>query len=69
MVVDQAHQHFIPADLLLNLLEGLVKERNDLKVVVMPATIDANLFTDNFPGSRLETVSGREYKVLVNYLE
>ena len=34
----------------------------------MSATIDANLFLKFFPGFVLETVSGREHKVLVSYL-
>jgi pre-mRNA-splicing factor ATP-dependent RNA helicase DHX15/PRP43 len=45
-----------------------VTRKDDLKIIIMSATIDATLFTDFFPGSVLETVSGREHKVLVSYL-
>ena len=33
----------------------------------MPATIDADLFLNFFPGSVLETVRGTEHNVLVSY--
>ncbi|KAL8834431.1 MAG: hypothetical protein Q9170_003753 [Blastenia crenularia] len=69
IVIDDAHQHSVATDLLLGLLKELsVKRKDDLKIIVMSATIDAALFLDFFPGSILETVGGREHQVLVSYL-
>jgi pre-mRNA-splicing factor ATP-dependent RNA helicase DHX15/PRP43 len=69
IVIDEAHQHTVPTDLLLGLLKELAARRkDDLKIIIMSATIDADLFLKSLPGSVLETVSGRTHKVSVSYL-
>ena len=69
IVIDEAHQHTVPTDLLLGLLKELAaKRKDDLKIIIMSATIDADLFLKFLPGSVLETVSGRTHKVSVSYL-
>ncbi|KAL9106818.1 MAG: hypothetical protein Q9227_008240 [Pyrenula ochraceoflavens] len=70
IIIDEAHQHTCATDLLLGLLKELAETRKqDLKIIIMSATIDADLFTNFFPGSVCATVSGREHKVDVRYLE
>ena len=67
--IDEAHQHTVPTDILLGLLKELAARRkDDLKIIIMSATIDADLFLKFLPGSVLETVSGRTHKVSVSYL-
>lgn len=68
IVVDEAHQHTVPTDILLGLLKGLVTKRDDLKVIIMSATIDAAKFRGFFPGSVVKEVRGRTYPVEVSYL-
>jgi pre-mRNA-splicing factor ATP-dependent RNA helicase DHX15/PRP43 len=69
IVIDEAHQHTVATDLLLGLLKELAARRkDDLKIIIMSATIDADLFLKFLPGSVLETVSGRTHKVSVSYL-
>jgi pre-mRNA-splicing factor ATP-dependent RNA helicase DHX15/PRP43 len=69
IVIDEAHQHTVPTDLLLGLLKLLAARRkDDLKIIIMSATIDADLFLKFLPGSVLATVSGRTHKVSVLYL-
>ncbi|THX57600.1 pre-mRNA-splicing factor ATP-dependent RNA helicase PRP43 [Aureobasidium pullulans] len=68
VIIDEAHQHSVPTDLLLGLLKDLLRRRKDLKVVIMSATIDTDLFRNYFPQSVVETVSGRQYPVTVNFL-
>lgn len=68
IVIDEAHQHTVPTDLLLGLLKELAaKRKDDLKIIIMSATIDAGFFLNFFPGSVLEEVSGREHQVLISY--
>ena len=55
--------------MLLGLLKELATKRyDDLKIIILSATTDAGSFLKFFPGSVLETVSGGEHKVLVQYL-
>lgn len=42
--------------------------KDDLKIIIISATIDAVLFINFFPGLVLEIVGGREHKVLLLYL-
>lgn len=68
VIIDEAHQHTIPSDSLLGLLKSLLVKRKDLKIVIMSATMDANLFAGCFPGSKIEEVLGRRYAIDYNYL-
>jgi len=69
VVVDEAHQHSPPSDLLLGVLKRLLTLRDDLKVIIMSTTINADLFREYFPQSVVKTVSGRQHKVTAKYLE
>jgi pre-mRNA-splicing factor ATP-dependent RNA helicase DHX15/PRP43 len=69
IVIDEAHQHTVATDLLIGLLKELAaKRKDDLKIIIMSATIDADLFLNFFPGAALEIVGGRAHNVLVSYL-
>jgi HrpA-like RNA helicase len=69
IVVDEAHQHTVATDVLLGLARELVTTRDDLKIVIMSATIDVGSFRNFFPGSEVVEVAGRTYPVHINYLE
>ncbi|KAK0317052.1 DEAH-box ATP-dependent RNA helicase prp43 [Friedmanniomyces endolithicus] len=68
IVVDEAHQHTVPTDLLLSLLQIVSQKRPELKIVIMSATMNAGLFAKFFPGSVRATVDGRSHQVRVQYL-
>jgi pre-mRNA-splicing factor ATP-dependent RNA helicase DHX15/PRP43 len=65
IVINEAHQHTAQTDILLALLKRLLQttRSKDLKVIIMSATIDAKLFNDYYPGSKVELVEGRQHKV------
>jgi len=48
IMVDEAHERTIQADLLMGLLKRLLKVRLDLKVIVSSATLDADAFAKFF---------------------
>jgi ATP-dependent RNA helicase DHX57 len=48
--VDEVHERSLDTDFLLALLRDALKVRKDLKVVLMSATLDSNLFADYFGG-------------------
>lgn len=69
IVIDEAHQHTVDTDILLGLLKTLLAERpDDLRIIIMSATIDADTFSKFYPGSAVETVGGRQYPVDISYL-
>lgn len=44
ILIDEAHERSINTDLLLGLLKGILNKRDDLKVVIMSATLKAEKF-------------------------
>ena len=46
--MDEAHERTISTDVLFGLLYQLKQRRDDLKIIIMSATLDAELFADFF---------------------
>ena len=67
IIVDEAHERSLNIDFLLGYLKNLLEKRNDLKVIVTSATIDAGKFSRHFGGAPVIEVSGRLYPVEVRY--
>ena len=73
MIVDEAHERSLNIDFLLGYLKRLLPRRPDLKLVITSATINTQLFAENFrdeagePAPVIE-VSGRTYPVEVRYM-
>lgn len=65
IVVDEVHVRSLYTDLLLSVLKKLVATRLDLKIVVMSATIDLELFTAYFNGCPSIRVPGAVFDVEV----
>ncbi|KAG5510510.1 hypothetical protein JKF63_06807 [Porcisia hertigi] len=69
VVVDEIHERGVDTDFLLILLRDLVRRRQDLKVVLMSATMDSDLFARYFDGAPLISIRGRTFPVKVMHLE
>jgi ATP-dependent helicase HrpA len=71
IIVDEAHERSLSIDFLLGYLKQLVARRQELKVVITSATLDAERFAQHFgqPGrpAPVIEVSGRTYPVEVRY--
>lgn len=69
IVIDEAHERTILTDMILGFLKQLIvsKIRPDLKVIIMSATLNAELFSDFFNAPIL-FVEGRTYPVTKYYL-
>ena len=51
IVVDEVHERHVLTDFLLGILKCLLVKRKDLKLILMSATINIDLFSNYFEGS------------------
>uniref|UniRef100_A0A0A9XYB6 Putative ATP-dependent RNA helicase DHX34 n=2 Tax=Lygus hesperus TaxID=30085 RepID=A0A0A9XYB6_LYGHE len=70
IVLDEIHERHLHGDFLLGILKCLILQREDLKVVLMSATINITLFSDYFGDmAHVIQVPGRLYPIKVNFSE
>ncbi|KAL4817340.1 P-loop containing nucleoside triphosphate hydrolase protein [Aspergillus spinulosporus] len=72
VVVDEVHERSLDTDFLLALLKDILRYRKDIKVILMSATLDADIFTQYFGGRQpvgLVHIPGRTFPVEDYYLD
>jgi ATP-dependent helicase HrpA len=67
LIIDEAHERSLNIDFLLGYLKTLLAKRQDLKVIITSATIDAQRFSRHFNNAPIIEVSGRTYPVDIIY--
>nr|XP_057936337.1 probable ATP-dependent RNA helicase DHX34 [Doryrhamphus excisus] len=67
LIVDEVHERHLHCDFLLGVLRTLLAERSDLRLILMSATININLFSDYFGGAPVLQVPGRLFPIQVIY--
>lgn len=70
VIIDEAHERTVLTDLILGFLKQLIlsKKRKDLKIIIMSATLNAELFSKFFDNAPILFVEGKMYPVLRHYL-
>ncbi|KAL7743180.1 hypothetical protein ACLKA6_016313 [Drosophila palustris] len=69
VIVDEVHERSEESDFLLLILKNILRERKDLKVILMSATLNASLFSDYFGGAPVLDIPGRTFPVQQLFLE
>ncbi|KAI8380604.1 P-loop containing nucleoside triphosphate hydrolase protein [Choanephora cucurbitarum] len=69
VMIDEVHERSVDSDFLLIILREVLKKRKNLKVVLMSATINQELFSNYFNGAPAIQIPGFTHPVQDFYLE
>ncbi|RHY42296.1 hypothetical protein DYB38_000117 [Aphanomyces astaci] len=70
IIVDEVHERNVDTDFLLSILRDVLRQRTDLRLLLMSATMNTSLFVDYFgTGTPVLSIPGFTYPVTCHYLK
>lgn len=69
LILDEVHERSEESDFLLLILKDLLQKRTNLKVILMSATLNSNLFSKYFYQAPVLEIAGRTFPVQQIFLE
>lgn len=67
LMIDEAHERTVSTEIVLSLLKDVIKERQDIRLIVASATINAEKFSEYFDKAPIFNIPGRRFPVDVSY--
>lgn len=69
MILDEAHERDVNTDMLMLLLKRVLAQNPNIKLVVMSATINPELFQNYYPGAEALSIPGFTFPVKSYFLD